>query len=813
MFSLSGCLNKEKLLRKEEFLLYSQKIEGNKKIASDDLEPFYRQTANKRILGLPIMPYLWLYYQGTRFYNQENVKKDIERINRRYNPRIEASAENSGRRKRLRKRRDRKLENLQTKLNEGNFLMRIGEPPVIYDSLLARQTAEQMQYYMSSKGFFDATAYYSHSLDTSRRTAKVTYHITENKVHLINDTTRVVDNVHIDSLLGANRKNTLIKPGDAYDEENLDLERERIDKLLKNNGYYNFSRQYVTYRILVDSTYKNDPVNPDNLLDIETVINKPIDRDHHQLYRVDDVLFTIDANVLDRNRRARRDTAIYNKVKYIAYNTNEFSKKVLDTKLLVKPGDVYSLRNTIETQRLLSSLDIFKFANVYYDTTGNRFTARINATPIEKYTISDEWGVTVTQQLPGPFVNLTFKARNVFGGLEIFETSLRAAIEGQTGVLETNQVYASQEVNATASLIFPQLFFPSPLRFAFNRFNPRTRILAGFNFSNRPEYKRINFKAAMNYTFQKDLKHTFLITPVDLNLIRTPFLAPAFDSTLRAFEEQGSSLRRTFLPSFVSSVSGSYTFNDNLTGKVKEAKYLRVFAEFGGTTLNFIDWLSPNYRVDSAQGVQLFRYFKFNPDFRYYLPAGPKSNWAFRVNLGIASPYGKSVSMPYERYFFAGGSNSIRAWHPRRLGPGADPDALDTTVADGRTIDYGRNYRFEEPGDILLEISAEYRFDIISFLEGALFVDAGNTWMWRSQFNKPEGTFKFNKFYKEIAVGPGFGLRFDFSFLILRFDVGIKAYDPGKPAGEKFMLKNISWQRPFGDKQQTIINIGIGYPF
>jgi outer membrane protein assembly factor BamA len=191
------------------------------------------------------------------------------------------------------------------------------------------------------------------------------------------------------------------------------------------------------------------------------------------------------------------------------------------------------------------------------------------------------------------------------------------------------------------------------------------------------------------------------------------------------------------------------------------------------------------------------------------LPAGRKSSWAFRVNVGVARPYGKSEVLPYEKFFFIGGTNSIRAWPSRRLGPGSDLDSLN---ADGN-VEYRANYNFEEPGDILLETSAEYRFDIISFLEGAVFVDAGNIWVWKSQLQKPEGDFKFNRFYKEIAVGTGFGLRLDFSFLILRFDVGIKAYDPGKPAGQKNMLKNISWKRPLGEKQQTLLNVGIGYPF
>jgi outer membrane protein assembly factor BamA len=797
------------LLKKEEYLLYSQTIKGNKKMPTSDLEPFYRQKANQRLFGLPIMHLLWLYYQGQKFYKPEKAEQNIQRLRDRYDSRIAAADVNSGRYQRLRSRRDRKLEKYQKQLDEGNWLMRIGEPPVVFDSLLTRETAEQMKFFLNSKGYFEAETNYSFELDEKRRNAKVTYQITENEANRIKDTLRSVDNVHIDSLLRSNRRFSLIKPGDTYDEDLLNQERERIDRLLKNNGYFNFNRQYVEYRVFTDSTFRDRPVESDNLIDIETVINKPPDRPSHKLYRVDDVYFTIDANILNSTRR-RRDTADYQNIKYVSYNTNAFSKKILDTKLMIRPGDLYSFQNTIETQRLLTSLDIFKFANIYYDTTGNKFISRISASPLEKYTVSDEWGVTVTQQLPGPFVNLTFKMRNVFGGLEVFETSIRAAIEGQSGFSDVGQVYASQEFNANASLAFPQILFPGSFKNTFNRYNPRTRLIGGFNFTNRPEYRRATFRGAMNYTFQKDLKHTFIIAPVDANLVYTPYLSEPFSRTLDSLANEGSNLFRSFQRTFYSSINATYTYNDNPTGIVKEARYQRAYVESGGTTLNLAKLISNNFRNDSIEGVQLSRFFKFSHDFRYYLPAGRKSNWAFRLNVGLASPYGDSQVMPYEKYFFVGGSNSIRAWPSRRLGPGADPDIL---IANTNDIDYGQNYNFEQPGDILLEASVEYRFDIISFLEGALFVDAGNVWIWKSQFNLPEGQFRFNQFYKQIAVGPGAGLRMDFSFLIVRLDMGVKAYDPGKPEGQRWMINQVSSRWPFFAKQQAVFNVGIGYPF
>jgi outer membrane protein assembly factor BamA len=400
--------------------------------------------------------------------------------------------------------------------------------------------------------------------------------------------------------------------------------------------------------------------------------------------------------------------------------------------------------------------------------------------------------------------------RNVFGGLEVFETSIRAAIEGQSGFADVGKVYASQEFNANASLLFPQILFPGPLRFRFNRLSPRTRLIGGLNFTNRPEYRRLTFRGAMNYTFQKDLKHTFIVAPIDANLVNTPFLSDTFRVTLDTLERQGSNLKRSFQRTFYSSINATYTFNNNPGGQTKEARYHRIYAESGGTLLNLASLISSNFKNDSIEGIQLSRFFKFSHDFRYYLPAGRRSNWAFRLHTGIASPYGHSTVMPYERYFFVGGSNSIRAWPSRRLGPGGD---LNPVRTDDGTLNYDLLYRFEQPGDILLEASVEYRFDIISFLEGAFFVDAGNVWIWRSQFNKPEGVFRLNQFYKQIAIGPGVGLRLDFSFLIVRLDMGVKGYDPGKPVGQRWMINQINSRWPFVARQQAVFNVGIGYPF
>ncbi|HEX8037784.1 MAG TPA: BamA/TamA family outer membrane protein, partial [Chryseosolibacter sp.] len=262
----------------------------------------------------------------------------------------------------------------------------------------------------------------------------------------------------------------------------------------------------------------------------------------------------------------------------------------------------------------------------------------------------------------------------------------------------------------------------------------------------------------------------------------------------------------------------------------RNAVFIRAQFEPGGTTLNFID-----PKIITDRGLQYFKYLRFNFDFRKIRVLSTWATFAYRVNTGVAYSYGSDRSLPYEKYYFAGGSNSVRAWRPRRLGLGSVPPPLSTEAIKGDPIADGLfNYRIEKPGEILLEGSMELRSKLFGFVGGALFLDAGNVWLFsqRTRTNPETGEiepvpgnsqFKINSFYKELGIGTGAGLRFDFTFLVLRFDIGVKVYDPGRDAGDRFVLDKAKFFRPFATrtadggytnyKEPVIYNIGIGYPF
>ena len=817
MLLISGCVSQEKMLKPGQSLLYKQQIKGNEKTTTNDLEPFYLQKPNRRWLKLPIFPYVVIYRLGLQNYEQSKVENEITQVREKYNQKIQNAGSDSVKVARIEKKREKKINRLNRKLTEGNWLMRAGEPPVAFDSLLARKSAMQMQEYLESKGFFRGTVKYEYHIDTLRR-ARVVYQVTENARSVIRNVSWQTDQPGIDSLLRVEQNRSLIRTGEGYDAEKLTAERDRIDKLLKNNGYYNFNRQYIAFAVNdTISSRQSDSTIRQPQLDIQTIINNPPDGSVHRVLTVKDVYFTEDAG---SRSRQRRDTLLFQRIYYLS-REHRFSRKILNSKILIRPDTRYSLQKSLDTQRLLSSLDIFKFANIFYDSTGRTFAAKIYTSPLDKYSYSVEAGGTVTlaNGYPGPFGSANFKVRNVFGGLEVFELRVTGGVEGVAGFINESSrggILSSQQLSLTGTLIFPQMLIPGRLKYFFSSYTPQTRVSVGYNFTGRPDFRRFGFRGTLSYLWQPASEKQFNVTLLEINRIFSEYTNNQLGDTLRnqievVLKSQGSTLWRAFQRAFVSSSNISYTYNGNITNQRRKAQYWRLYAESGGLLMNLPGLNRAGIQQgDSTQdGLQFFRFLKFNADYRFYLPRGRQSMWAFRINLGFANPYGPAGTLPYEKFFFAGGSNSVRAWFPRTLGLGSSPASIN---------DNGNyTYRFEQPGDILLEASAEYRNNFLKFssfnIQSAFFVDAGNVWLLRPDKSVPNGDFALSRFYREIAVGTGIGLRFDFSFLLIRFDLGTKVYDPGRQPQDRWAIMNIFRRRSVFTPGQSTLNFGIGYPF
>jgi outer membrane protein assembly factor BamA len=421
--------------------------------------------------------------------------------------------------------------------------------------------------------------------------------------------------------------------------------------------------------------------------------------------------------------------------------------------------------------------------------------------------MSNEAGVNVTEGLPGPFYNLTLKSRNDFRGLENLEISGTIGYEGVASATDRSEVYTSLEAGAFMTLIFPQFLLPISNRYKskFGQFNPKTSIVSGFAYTNRNEYKRAGFNAYINYSWQKDLEKLFNIRIADISLIRSTIQDSLFQEALDEIRDRGNNFWRTFTPSLVlsSRFSKTINFNQYTSYLSRKAAFLKYTIEAGGSILNAF-----NIDFNDTSGLQLYKYVKFVADYRKYQSISPKTKIAYRLRAGVAKSYGGSDVLPYEKYLFGGGSNSNRAWRPRRLGPGSFAN-IDTTYTDsGPILNYSDN--FEQPGEIQLEANFELRTQVVGFFHTALFVDAGNVWTFEDG-QRPGSSFDIRRFYKEIAIGAGIGGRFDFTFLLLRLDVGFRIYDPALPQGYRWFTQYNTDSITGVDK--VIFNLAIGYPF
>jgi outer membrane protein insertion porin family len=791
MAFLCGCSN-IKRLQSKQYLLYQQTVKGNKKIGNDVLQGLMKQKPNRKFFGT--LPYLSIYYIGKSFFDTAQVRKEILKTTQVFDERIKKKQSKPRRVRKLTNKKEKKLEALTIKYKKGNWVMRVpGEAPAIFDSALANLSLKQLRFYYHSKGFFQSRI--NSSFDTLGKKVLAKYSIREGTAYTIREIKYKADS-SILRLIYENAKSAKIIAGENYDEEKISAERERINKLMKDNGYFDFSRQFIFFEI--DTIVEKEKVG------IELIIKNPPGSIHEQ-YTIGKVIFNTD--VATDNPDLKRDTSLYKGI-YFVYFQKDFSPRILTYKTKIVPGQLYSQSAVQNTQRQLAGLDQYKFININFvknqtDTSAHTLTAFIQTSPLKRYQITDEFGLNVSQGfVPGPFGNLTFKKRNAFKGFEILEVGIRGSLTGQAAVSDPSQVYRTLEYGINAGLTFPQFFFPTRIRYKFYDYSPKTKILTGYNVVNRPEYTRSILKAALNYTWNPSNKEQYIFAPIDINIINTSRIRPDFQDYLEGLRAKGNNLLNSFRKSFVSNMNLTYIFNNGEFGANKKSKYIRLYVESGGTSLNLLDKILINR--DSIFRLKAFRYIKLNTEFRFYYPVSKNNTFAIRFNFGYANAYAGTHTLPYEKYFFTGGTNTNRAWKPRRLGPGTYADRDDKGNI---------SYKFEKPGEILFENNYEFRHKLIGFVKGGAFIDMGNVWTLREDPARPGSRFHSKNFLSQIAVGAGYGLRLDFSFLILRFDIGVKMWDPAQEAGSKFVAKNLSLKHPLGAPEQAVYNIGIGYPF
>lgn len=736
MFLLAVACVPTRHLGKDENLLYSIKLKGVEANDPAKISTLYQQKPNRKFLGST--PYLWLYYWGQQFYHPTRIQARIEKYRAKSNRKIVAAGADSAKIASLLAKREKRIAALTLKKESGNWLMTIGEPPVIYDTTKTQATQDQIKTYLNTKGFFHSTV--SHTAVTEQKKVYLTLDVREGKPTKITQIKYEIPDPVMAHLVDSAQSGALLKPQQNYDEEIIDAERNRLEILLRNQGFYEFRKLFVTAQ--VDTNYA-----PYTARFTFLIANNKENQPHKQ-YRLRQVNFVADAHL---NRFGfKRDTIRYGRVNYLAYD-HVINPRVLDSKLTLAPHQLYSLDRTLSTQRQLNDLDMFRFNSVTYSMVKDstqlpQLDAYVNVSPTKKYQETSEAGGSYTARLPGPFVNLRFKVRNIFGRAEILDIGLRGGLEGQFNSLAFTESIYMKDFGGNVGLTFPQFLVPFKITKHVSRYNPRTRLNVAYTFVSRQEYTRTNLETTFDYIWQPTPNVQYVVTPLDISLIKTPFVSPEFASLLNRNTTYGQSFTNALVPSL------NFTRFYNNFRNTDSGQYWRLFAEVGGLTMLVAEQLRQGAELDSVGRLRVYKFYKVNSDYRHYFKMANHSFLVYRINLGLARPF-RSVGLPYDKYFFAGGGASIRAWRPRRLGPGAHYAQKDLENKEGKPI-IGtdgkpiliRDYDTEQPGELLVETNLEYRFKIVGYLNGGLFVDAGNTWMVSKDEDRPGAQFEWQDF-------------------------------------------------------------------
>ncbi len=830
------------LLKAREYLLHSQTIKGNKSIPKEELVPLYQQLPNRRFAALGTKTYLHLYLIGRESFDSARVGAEIRKTkvrfqqrldehkidtskifalkeklkndtllllesdtskSRKVNALVEQSNKNineiladTNKRARIRRRFSKRLKTLETKKREGNYMMRVmGEPPALYDTNLVNDTKEQFISYYASKGYLFTKV--THEADTTVKNVSVTYRIEENPPLIIKNILYEIEDSVMRRLYLADSVHSFLKKGMVYNEEVFNRERERTFKLLRDHGYYFFAKNYIF--IDIDTTgLKNEAM-------LYYIIKNPEGLKHKQ-YVVKDIVINIDKG--RPKAKQSPDEYLYNDKRYNMYY-KRYSRKILNSKIPIKKGQLYSAYNTQRAQNRLSQLQMFKFVNISYALINDSLVASINTSSLPKYQINDEFGVNtnVNRQIPGPYGSITFSNRNTFRGCEILDLSFSAGIEGQISSLYEDKFIRTTEINGNAGITFPLLVLPGRFRYSYLDFNPKTRFSLSYVSSYRPDYDRTQVIGTMNYQLQLSPHARFIVAPLELNLINATIKDTNFANQLDTLLSGGSNIINNFKKSLVTNMSVSYINNNNNPLSNKKSHFFKAYAELGGLTPSLIAGLSNGNitQKDELFDLPYYKYWKCGVDYRYYQPILRKSTLAVRLSSSVVSSFGDNGNgIPYLKYLYAGGVNDIRAWHMRRLGPGS----YVVKNQDGTF-----SYRREQPGEFNIVSSLEGRFKIYKFFGIGLFADIGNVWTIKNDDKRLDSQFRLDSFYKQIAVGTGIGLRLDFSFFVFRIDASYKTYDPARPESERFRYPHFTFNDLKAKYNQTVYSFGIGYPF
>src|SRR5574344_401214 len=706
-----------------------------------------------------------------------------------------------------------------------NVFRVLGEKPVEYDKDLTNASCEQMRSFLKTKGCFNGTVSDSLKKETS------CYYITSGDRFVI-DTFSITS---LDtSLLNVARGvmySTPIKKGAYYDEDIFVSERTRLANQLRKMGYYDFSQDYIAYSI--DTNHQSLSAKVKMTIRTRQIIDTNQDNKNitFHKYKIRNIyLYPNYTNAPQASLTSAIDTSIiyhsptenYPLNKYYAIYSPPLGIKIkpLLRCIMFQRDSLFSPLYADMTYNALSQLKNFKYIDISYlpqisstqitDTTTIPLDCAIKLSLAKPLTLSSSLEANfsaVTNSLVatnnsnyGMELNLNMGHKNIFHGAEILTTSLKGAIEIRSDIFKKgDSINRWSLVNAFESgidvgLEFPRFLIPFGTKFYSMSFSPHTTINTGYNFQKRTYFERSIFNLNFGYSWNYLTKYSHVIMPLETNLVKINITSESFKDQIANLSHR---IQYQFSDHLVMNSRYSFVYNGQERSKKRDFSYYRFNFETAGNLIYAINTMVASQKNSNKQytlfGIPYAQYVRGDFDLKKYHYYSKDKVLVMRTYGGVGVPYANATALPYEKSFFSGGANNHRAWQLRGLGPGSSKQ-------DESQLKYDRS------GDISFGANVEYRFPIAGILEGATFIDVGNIWTLYKQTGLEDGWFQFDRFYKELATGGGFGLRVVTKFIIVRFDFAVRLWDPSKSMNERWVLPNTT----FSDIN---VNFGIGYPF
>ena len=730
------------------------------------------------------------------------------------------------------------------------FLKKTGEAPVIVDTVRTNKSIKRLEYRYFNNGFFDVKANYK--LDSiSAKKAKIKYSITTGNPYFLDSLKTTIYTPALDSMYKQMKSESFLKSGNQYKTEDFENEKNRITTYFRNHGVYNFQPNYVTFDI--------DTLNTENKANVDLKINNFSIQENDstktvpfKIYKISDVNIYTDYSALNSNDKIT-DSTTYNNFHLYSHEKLKYKPRAITDAVFITKGAVFADFRTVLTTRYLNNLKIFNYPTILYevdpkDSTSQSLIAKVYLSPRKKYSLNTTFDVTHSNiQDIGISTSVTESIRNVFSGAETLEVAARGNIGSSKDLANPDsQFFNVLEYGIDLKLNIPRIWFPfSTEKIIPKSMIPSTQLSTGLSTQKNIGLDKQNFTALLAYNWTPKRNSTARFDLFNMQYVRN--LNPknyfnVYESSYDALNEIGkvystnpdwvddnSNLRieegttgftnavlsdntaltpsdQTYLD--VNSIeerrvrltendfilATSYTFSKTTRSDLKDNNFylFRTKLESAGSVLSLIS-NTANLPKNANGYYEIFNleyseYIKTEFDYIKYWDLSKEKVLAFRSFFGIAIPYGNSNNIPFSRSYFAGGSNDNRAWQPYRLGPGSSGAVNDFNEANMK-----------------IALSTEFRFKILGSLKGALFADAGNIWNVLDDVTAEKARFNGLSDLKELALGTGFGLRYDLSFFVIRFDLGFKTYNPANEIGKRWFYDY--------DFANSVFNFGINYPF